>query len=219
MRGDSLDHWRGPQNALSFGVAFHLSVCYISAAIWAKRGASMPEQIKRDFWLYAGLVISGLLNLTGMASIVDGLVTRTHFFRDIIDVYRALIREPLAYAGNHLRPFGHIPHWAFDVFVLWSALFLATNIIAYREEGKTILGGIYEDYRNFGLVHTFETAILLTVFLPITLVAVLLGALSEDASEKAEGRRRVRDIFQNFLLILTLFAVILFINWQLKKFA
>jgi hypothetical protein len=54
----------------------------------------MPEQNKRDFWLYVGLVISGLLNLTGLASIVDGLVTWAHFFRDIIDVYRTVIREP-----------------------------------------------------------------------------------------------------------------------------
>ena len=41
----------------------------------------MPEQSERNFWLYAGLVISGLLNLTGMASIVDGLVTWAHYWQ------------------------------------------------------------------------------------------------------------------------------------------
>ena len=86
-----------------------------------------------------------------MASIVDGLVTWAHFFRDIIDVYRTVIREPLAYVGNHLWPFGHIPHWAFDVFVLWFALFFAANIFSYGEEGRTILEGTRESYRDGGL--------------------------------------------------------------------
>ena len=178
----------------------------------------MPEQNNRDFWLYVGLAISGLLNLTGMASIVDGLVTWAHFFREIIDVYRTVIREPLAYVGNHIWPFGHIPHWAFDVFVLWSALFLATNIFAQRAEGQTLFGLIRSFYREDGLIKASIAAILFTIFLPISLITMFLGVAAEGASEKAEHRRGAIDVVQNFLLILALFVVILFINWQLKKF-
>lgn len=175
----------------------------------------MPEQNKRDFWLYVGLVISGLLNLTGLASIVDGLVIWTHFFRDIIDVYRTVIREPLAYVGNHLWPFGHIPHWAFDVFVLWSALFLAGNIFGYKRTGRTSFGNAY---REHGPIAGFGLVIAAWIFLPILLIGLFLGIFAEDASEKANHRRQTKDILQNFLLILALFVVILFINWQLKKF-
>ncbi len=177
----------------------------------------MPEQSSRDFWLYVGLVISGLLNLTGMASIVDGLVTWAHFFRDIIDVYRTVIREPLAYVGNHIWPFGHIPHWFFDVFVLWSAIFLAANIIVRRENDNTIFGTIYEAYRDEGIIEGTKV-IAMVIFLPIWLIAVFFGVIADDASEKANQRRVLKDILKNFLLILALFVVILFINWQLKKF-
>ena len=178
----------------------------------------MPEQSERNFWLYVGLVISGLLNLTGLASIVDGLVTWAHFFREIIDVYRATIREPLAYVGNHLWPFGHIPHWAFDVFVLWSALFLATNIFQYGKRGRTLFGLIQVVHRGEGLIPAFAAAIVFTIFLPIILIFLFLGTRSGDASEKAELRKEVKEVLQNFLLILAVFVVILFINWQLKKY-
>jgi hypothetical protein len=173
----------------------------------------MPEQSERNFWLYVGLVISGLLNLTGMASIVDGLVTWAHFFREIIDVYRTVIREPLAYVGNHIWPFGHIPHWAFDVFVLWSALFLAYNIYLYRVEGKTIFG----EFRKEGLVAGFGFIILAWIILPIRLIVFFVGWFVEQPSLKAD-RSGAIGVLQNFLLILALFVVILFINWQLKKF-
>ena len=135
----------------------------------------MPEQSNRDFWLYVGLVISGLLNLTGMASIVDGLVTWAHFFREIIDVYRTVIREPLAYVGNHIWPFGHIPHWVFDVFVLWSALFLAKNIYKYADHGETMLSiNPRSSYRDEDSIAAFVHAIGVTIFLPITANCVLL---------------------------------------------
>ncbi len=175
----------------------------------------MPEQSERNFWLYVGLVISGLLNLTGLASIVDGLVTWAHFFRDIIDVYRTMIREPLAYVGNHIWPFGHIPHWAFDVFVLWSALFLATNIFSHKRYSKTLFGEIREVYRDGGLIKALSY-VLFAIFLPIILIFLPFGL--GDAAERAEYRTVVREILKNFVLILAVFVVMLFINWQLKKF-
>jgi hypothetical protein len=178
----------------------------------------MPEQNNRDFWLYVGLVISGLLNLTGMASIVDGLVTWAHFFREIIDVYRTVIREPLAYVGNHLWPFGQIPHWAFDVFVLWSALFLALNIFALKSSRETAWLLVRRAYRDGGLTDGFLGAIVLTIFLPIALILLFSGVIAADASEKAYQRGNVKGVLENFLLILAVFVVILFINWQLKKY-
>jgi hypothetical protein len=61
-----------------------------------------------------------LLNLSGMASIIDGFVTWANFFRNFIDVYRAVIRQPLAWIGQLLWPFGPIPGWVLDVFVIWA---------------------------------------------------------------------------------------------------
>jgi hypothetical protein len=104
------------------------------------------------------------------------------------------------------------------VFVLLSALFLAANIFGYRRHGITVFEGIHRGYRDQGLVHGFALAIAFTIFLPIILITNFLGVFPLDALEKVKRRREVKDILQNFLFILAVFVVILFSNWQLKKF-
>ena len=104
------------------------------------------------------------------------------------------------------------------MFVLWSALFLASNIFQYKDVGQTLFGTLQSVYREGGLISAFATAIAFTIFLPIILIATFFGLFADDASEKADHRRQIKDILQNFLLILAVFVVILFINWQLKKF-
>jgi hypothetical protein len=161
-----------------------------------------------NFWLYVWLGISGLLNISGMASIVDGFVTWAKFFREFIDAYRWAIRDPLAYIGNAIWPFGHIPGWVFDVFVLYSALFLAYNIFLYLKYKRLVFNNVRIAYQE-----AFSEAALVAVFstflLPILLLIGFLGPPSE--------REDVRNVVKNFAFIFGLFILILLVNWQLKK--
>jgi hypothetical protein len=174
-------------------------------------GGKDKEPKRDNFWLYIWLGISGLLNISGMASIVEGFVTWAKFFREFIDAYRWAIRDPLAHLGNAIWPLGHIPGWVFDVFVLYSGLFLALNIFAYRERREPIFNFFHDVYHKNGLGSATYHVLFFTFFLPVTL---LLGYLLE-----AEHRNTIRDILKNFAFILGLFILILLVNWQLKKLA
>ncbi len=170
-----------------------------------------------NFWLYVGLGISGLLNLTGMASIVDGLVIWAEFFRDFIDTYRWAIRDPLAYIGNAIWPFGMIPSWVFDVFVIYSALFLALNLVLYQKKTKLFFGEVRDVFREKGLIAAVAVLLLGTVFFPIIMLSVILGFYAGNDEVKKETKETVQAVFANFLYILGLFILILLINWQIKK--
>ena len=91
-----------------------------------------------SFWL----ALSVLLNLTGIASIVDGLVQWAAFFQNIIEFYRTTIRAPIAGLVAVVWPAGWppIPGWCFDVLIIWSAFFLAKNIANMKTFGRTIIG-------------------------------------------------------------------------------
>ena len=174
-----------------------------------KRRVQQEQLVQRGgFWIYIWLGVSVMLNLSGMASIVDGFVTWANFFRNIIDVYRATIREPLAWIGNLIWPFGPIPGWVFDVFVIWAALVLALNIWGYRIAGNTVFGGIRDDFRKSGISEVLKDLAIL-IILPLFLLLLLF---SDD-----EGRRGLRDILLNFLFLIATFIMILFINWQIRQ--
>jgi hypothetical protein len=159
-------------------------------------------------WLYAGLGISGLLNIASMASIVDGVVTWAALFRAFIGAYRWAIRDPLAHAGNAIWPFGDIPGWVFDVFVLWASLFMTFNLI-WRSHGQLVFREIRGVYREHGFGLASLVALNLVLF-PIMLVAAYLGGRAGAGT---------RGVLRNFAFILGLFILILLVNWQLKQLA
>jgi hypothetical protein len=148
-----------------------------------------------------------------MASIVDGLVTWAKFLREFIDTYRWAIRDPLAYVGNAIWPFGTIPGWVFDVFLLWSALFLATNIFTYRTYRTTVLGIIRDNFRDEGFLSSMFGLLAYTIFLPLMLLGMYLGAFATST----EARQGVSAVLTNFVFIVALFMLILLINWQIRN--
>ncbi len=160
-------------------------------------------------WLYAGLGVSGLLNIASMASVVDGFVTWATFFREFIGAYRWAIRDPLAYAGNAIWPFGGIPGWIFDVFVLWASLFMTLNILWLRATGKMVFSEIRAIYRDDGFGAASLVALNLILF-PIMLVAAYMDGRAGAGT---------RSVLRNFAYILGLFILILLVNWQLNKTA
>jgi hypothetical protein len=69
--------------------------------------AMQKEDNKQLFYLWFALSL--LLNVSGIASIVDGFVHWAYFFRDFLDLYRHWIREPLSWAVHLVFPFWQIP--------------------------------------------------------------------------------------------------------------
>ncbi|MFZ1109762.1 MAG: hypothetical protein WAN43_15620 [Rhodomicrobium sp.] len=167
------------------------------------------EKKPGSFWLYIGLGISGLLTIGSLASIADGFVAWTKFFREFIDAYRWAIRDPLDYVGNAIWPFGPIPGWVFDIFVLWSVLFMALNIFWLRSNGELVFSGIRGVYREYGFGLASLVALHLILF-PITLVAAYVEGRAGAAT---------RGVLRNFAFIFGLFILILLVNWQIKKIA
>src|SRR5262245_9235325 len=108
----------------------------------------MPTEGKSRLgpFVYLSLLISVLLNISGMASIVDGFVVWAGFFRDFIDLYRAWIREPILWAMNLFWPasWPRIPGWVADWLCISGSFALATNIDDTLDTGKSVLGSMVE---------------------------------------------------------------------------
>jgi hypothetical protein len=159
-----------------------------------------------SFSLYIWLGISGFLTISSMASIVDGFVTWATVFREFVDAYRWAIRDPLAHLGAAIWPFGDIPGWVFDVFVLWASLFMTFNLV-WRSHGQLVFREVRGVYRENGFGLASLVALNLILF-PIMLVAAYLDGRAGAGT---------RGVLRNFARILGLFILILLVNWQLKK--
>ncbi len=188
----------------------------------------MAEQVQRSVWIYVWFGVSALLNLSGMASIADGFVTWAKFFHDIIDVYRAVIRQPLAWIGHLIWPFGPIPVWVFDIVVFWSGLFLAVNVSLYKTSGKTFFS-IWSDipvlmrsipidtpaekwiFAFSVILTTLMTAVIMPALMMYLCYWLFMGLFNPD------HRRETLDTLLNFLFFIAIFILLLFINWQVRQ--
>lgn len=77
------------------------------------------------------LIVSITLNITGLASLVDGFVTWVGFFGEVVQLYEFLIRQPLIHIVNFVYPFSwpRIPLWVFDIAILWTTFGLSTQLM------------------------------------------------------------------------------------------
>ena len=93
------------------------------------------------------LGLSTLLNVTGIASLIDNVILWADFFTNIIDVYRRTVGAVLSpiYSLFPLR----VPYWVTDVLVLWSLSLLTTNFLSWEQHHKTIWGVLFEDRKHF----------------------------------------------------------------------
>jgi len=161
-------------------------------------GAAVTKESEKQLLgpiVYLWLALSLLLNVSGIASIVDGFVHWANFFKDFLDIYRHWIREPLSWAV-HLVLALKIPPWVFDYFVISSAFFFGTNAMGIRRDGRSFF------------IDPFAVFILY-IYGPI-----LLPFLFSVGDAKVKSRTRECLIYTGAVFATVI--VLMFLNWQFQ---
>ena len=175
----------------------------------------------RDPILATWLALSVALNVIGMASLAEGTVVWVDFIRQIITVYREVIQEPLRWATELVWPSGwpRIPPAVFDVFVVWSCLFLSMNIALYRATGTTVLSAALGHVRG---VRSFFVFVLISALMFITLPFGTLRHLLTPNEYRYNAlfparRETTFSVLYSLLFVIGLFVLVLFVNYQFKR--
>jgi hypothetical protein len=87
------------------------------------------------------LALSMLLNILGIASIVDGAITWLGFVAEIVATYRKFLREPLLLLASLFWPtsWPRIPPWAADVFIIQSSFFISFRLFMAFERERYLI--------------------------------------------------------------------------------
>jgi hypothetical protein len=170
--------------------------------------------------VWAWLILSVTLNISGIASIADSLVTWGRFFHDIIDVYRTLIREPLSWLVHLIWPswFPRIPPWIFDLLVVWVGFWIAFNAFWLNNFGHTIIGEIL--FTRLGRARGLVISLRAFVFGPLIFLAHLARGRLWPRNAKLITALYLATLPRGrmyYLVLVAVFVVILFLNWQLKR--
>ena len=176
---------------------------------------------RRDPILLTWLGLSVALNVTGMASLVEGVVTWADFIGQIIAVYRAVIREPMQWIAQLIWPtsWPRIPAAAFDLIVVWSCLFLSANIAVYRAAGIFLLSDAFARIR--GVRSLFQFLLVATVTFaatPLEILRLLFTPNEYRYNPLFPYRREMTySILYSVLFVIGVFVLVLFINYQIKR--
>jgi hypothetical protein len=167
---------------------------------------------RRDIFIYLWLVLSLLLNISGIASIVDGFVQWTSFLKDLLSMYQAWIREPISWVVHLVWPswWPKIPAWALDVFIVWSGLFLAININNVRVYGESYWKSAVD---SEGILKGTAGVVFFFLFAPVIYPTVAALGHDEDRREREEARQ----VLRYYIFLVAMIIVLMFLNWQLKK--
>lgn len=167
------------------------------------------------------LVLGVALNVIGLASLVDGVVVWADFIQHLVETYRTFIREPLEWAARAVWPasWPRIPAAAFDLLVVWSCLFLSTNIALYRSTGTFLLSKALGKVRSIPSFFGF-----LLVFL-LMFVTIPFGILRQLSSVNAyrynvlfpHRREATLSVLYSLLFVIGMFILLLFVNFQSER--
>ncbi len=92
-------------------------------------------------YLVLWLALSVLLNILGIASIVEGAVTWVGFVAELIATYRKFLREPLLYFAALIWPnfWPRIPPWTADVIIIQSSFFISYRLFLAFEKARYLM--------------------------------------------------------------------------------
>jgi hypothetical protein len=166
-------------------------------------------------FLYLWLALSLLINVSGIASIADGFVHWANFFQDFLQIYHEMIRDPLSWAAHRVWPPGwpRIPPWIFDLLVVWSGVFLATNIENIRNTGQTVFGDVFS---SLGLIMGIPVIAFIFFFCPVLLPLRYVFPRNES---RVRDRRAALEALLYFFLLFATVVILAFLNWQLQHLA
>jgi hypothetical protein len=171
----------------------------------------MPKKPEIGPFIYVGLVISVLLNVSGMASIVDGFVVWAGFFRGFVGLYRAWIRSPLQWLPGLIGI--HLPGWVADWLCISGSFFLAMNLYHFQNQGETILRTVMHR------PSVWARATLIVIVLSGPLIIPLLLILQHLIDRKG-GRPKwdtIAYVYLYWVMVIGSIVVLMFLNWQLKR--
>lgn len=101
-------------------------------------------------FFYLWFALSILLNISGIASIVDGFVHWANFFKDFLDTYRAWIREPLVGCPARLAfMVAQDPPWVFDWLIICAAFFFGLNATFVRHGNRSAFSEMFDSVASF----------------------------------------------------------------------
>ena len=92
-------------------------------------------------YLVLWLALSMLLNILGIASIVEGAVTWLGFVAELIATYRKFLREPLLFIAGFfwLTSWPRIPPWTADVLKIQSSFFISYRLFMAFEKRRYLI--------------------------------------------------------------------------------
>ncbi len=212
------DYW----DRIKPGCGEHTIVLALSKDACGKWG-SMTSEVKparRDPILFAWLGLSVALNVVGLASLVDGIVVWATFIQEIVEIYHEVIREPIEWAAQLIWPasWPRIPAAFFDLLVVWSCLFLSTNIALYRSAGVFLLSEAFAKIRGFRSFFGFVlVSTLMFITIPFGIIRHLLSANEYRYNVLFPYRREMTfSILHSLLFVIGIFIVLLFVNFQIS---
>jgi len=156
------------------------------------------------------LALSVVLNISGIASIIDGFFRWQGFFRDFLETYRAWIRHPVSWAIHLVWPasWPRIPESLFDVLIVWSGIFLAANLCSLRHYKKLFVQAKIDDE---GLFKGIIFAIIAFLFFPLFIALCFLTMKDKHAANYFALETTVY-----FLFLVSFVIVLMFLNWQFQ---
>jgi hypothetical protein len=163
-----------------------------------------------DFAIYLALALVLLIGISGTASILDGFVHWTNFFKGILDIYRASLREPISWAVQLVWPALSpvISSRAIDLFVIWSAFYLAVNIGDLKINGKTFI-------RNATAGSSFLEFIAIAFFSFVFIPLVVLYIFAFSGKHMKSNEAKVPLIY--VVVLIAVVAGLAVLNWQLQR--
>jgi hypothetical protein len=134
------------------------------------------------------------------------------FFKGILDIYRAWLREPISWAVQLVWPasWPAVSSSAIDLFVVWSAFYLAVNIGDLRINGKS-----YIRNATAGSGYLEFIAIVFFSFIFIPLVVLYIFAFSGKHLKSNEAKVPLLYV----VVLMTVVAGLAFLNWELRGVA
>jgi hypothetical protein len=179
---------------------------------------------------WVALALSVLLNVSGMASIVDGFVVWGGFIRDFVDIYQTWIREPIHGALQFVWPLGRLPRWVADWFCINGSVAAAYNLALVYHGEKTVLGGII-DIRKLYLERLRALGPLLFLFAPLFVLIAIFGLIAAamfgllylwirvivELAFRGRIPSMMLSVFLCWLGLVGTLIVLMFLNWQMLR--